>query len=369
MKNEILNPVCWMGGSLILNQRRMKKSIVIIGVVLGIIGWSCQKVENPPRGLKLSIEQASADVNNAFIDISSTRGYEVLTANGGPVSKSGTSFSDSISLAMVAGIYDFQPDTLRYEHHNMYPFRLFNKTGESDHLIVNFPQKMAFHCDYLHRYNPADTLLKNDFSIDASDYHLYYNWWNSLDYKLSADLSLDSESLGNMNVSAVSGSFRDQSYSSAFTFSDGYSISTSWQTGDTAVSAFALTNSTDTLLRESTSFTGTGFHRHEKQYTLSIGNIEIKRGYGIDSIQVYMDGVLQKTAGAKITDTSDTTGSICNKRDILLTFDDGTTAKLSDLIGPALTELRTLVTSLHDMYFAEKVVNYVAINIYYNNRQ
>lgn len=346
----------------------MKKSIVIIGVVFGIIGWGCQKINNPPQGLKSSIQQASADVNNAFSDISSTKGYEILTANAGPVSKSGTVFSDSITLPMVAGIYDFQPDTVRYEHHDMYPFRLFTRTGDSDHLIVNFPQKMAFHCDYLHVYNPEDTLLKNDFSIDASDYHLYYNWWNSLDYKLTADLSLDSVSLGNMDVSAVSNSYRDQSYSSAFTFSDGYSISTAWQSGDTTVSTFALTNASDTLLKETTSFIGTGYHRHERLYTLSIGNVDIKRGSGIDSIQVYLDGVLQKTAGAKITDSSDTTGSICNKRDILLTFDDGTTAKLSDLIGPALTELRTLVTSLHDMYFAEKVVNYVAINIYYNTR-
>ncbi len=72
-------------------------------------------------------------------------------------------------------------------------------------------------------------------------------------------------------------------YSSAFTFSDGYDIRTTWQKGDTATSLFALTN-------------------------------------------------------------------------------------LSDMIGPALTELKSLVTSIHDMYFAENVVNYIAINIYYNSR-
>ncbi len=347
----------------------MKKSILIVGIVFGIIGWGCKKTDAPPVGLKLSVEQASADVNNAFSDISSTRGYEVLTATAGPVSKSETAFTDSITLPMVAGIYDFQPDTLRFQHHNMYPFRLFNKSAESEHLIVNFPQKMAFHCNYLHSYNPSDTLLKNDFSIDASDYHLYYNWWNNLDYKLTAELSLDSVSLGTMDVSALSSSYKDQSYLSAFTFADSYTVSTAWQTGDTTVSTFALSNGTDTLMKETNSFIGTGFHRHERLYELSIGNVDIRRGYGIDSIQVYLDGVLQKTAGAKITDDSDTTGTICGKRDILLTFDDGTTARLSDLIGPALTEMKSLITSLHDMYFAENVVNYVAINIYYNTRQ
>jgi hypothetical protein len=78
--------------------------------------------------------------------------------------------------------------------------------------------------------------------------------------------------------------------------------------------------------------------------------------------------VLQKTAGAKITDSADSTGTICGKRDILLTFDDGTTAKLSDLLGSPLTELKALVSSLHDMYFAENIVNYIAFNIYYNSR-
>ncbi|HKK43361.1 MAG TPA: hypothetical protein VJ963_13185, partial [Bacteroidales bacterium] len=174
----------------------MKKSILIVGIVFGIIGWGCRKTDSPPVGLKLSVEQASAEVNNAFSEISSTKAYEVLTATAGPVSKSETAFTDSITLPMVAGIYDFQPDTFSFQHHNMYPFRLFNKSAESDHLIVNFPRKMAFHCNYLHSYDPADTLLKNDFSIDASDFHLYYNWWNSLDYRLTAELSLDSASLG-----------------------------------------------------------------------------------------------------------------------------------------------------------------------------
>ena len=119
---------------------------------------------------------------------------------------------------------------------------------------------------------------------------------------------------------------------------------------------------------ESTLFIGNGFHKREKQYDLTIGNVEIKRGFGIDSIQVYQNGVLQKKAGAKITDSADSTGTICNKRDILLTFDDGTTAKLSTLISPALTQLKALVSSLHDMYFAENIVDYIAENIYFNSR-
>ena len=235
-------------------------------------------------------------------------------------------------------------------------------------MIVNLPQKLIFHPRYLHSFLMSDSVLKNDFTISATDYHFYYNSWNSLDYKLVADLTLNSEALGSLNISSSSNSFNDMSNSSQFTFTGGYSIMTSWQSGDTSKVSFALLKDNNPLLMETTLFTGMGFHRREKQYDLTIGNVEIKRGFGIDSIQVFQNGVLQKTAGAKITDSADSTGSICNKRDILLTFDDGTTATLSSLIGPPLTQLKTLVTSLHDMYFAENVVDYIALNIFFNSR-
>ncbi len=346
----------------------MKRKIVLTVIVFSIIAMGCQKIDTPPQGLKMSIQKASSDINTAISRISTTKAYQLLTSGTAVTAKSEVVFKDSITLGLVAGIYDYQPDTVKHFHSPMYPFRLFKKTGESNDMIVNLPQKLTFHCNYLHNYNPSDSVLKNDFTIDASDYHFYYNWWNNLDYKLTAGLTLNSEDLGNMDISAVSNSYKDQSYSSGYNFPDGYSISATWQTGDTAVSTFDLQQNDNILLKETTSFIGTDFHRRERQYELTIGNIDIKRGYGIDSIQVYLDGVLQKTAGAKITDNADTTGTICNKRDILLTFDDGTTAKISDLIGPALTELKTLWPSLHDMYFAKNVIDYIAINIYYNSR-
>jgi hypothetical protein len=174
--------------------------------------------------------------------------------------------------------------------------------------------------------------------------------------------------LGSFDISESSNSYKDQSNSSQYTFPGGYTISTAWQTGDTSKMTFAFLQNNNPLLKETTLYIGTGFHRREKQYDLIIGNVEIKRGFGIDSIQVYQNGVLQKKAGAKITDSPDSTGTIFSKRDILLTFDDGTNEKLSTLINPAITQLKTLFTSLHDMYFAENIVDYIAINIYFNSR-
>ncbi|MGC1391842.1 MAG: hypothetical protein WA816_12465 [Bacteroidales bacterium] len=353
----------------------MKRNIFVIGMVLGLLGWSCSKVDNQTQtlqqGLKQSIEQNTAAINAAIGKISETKGYQVLSLNANPTSKNvapATTYKDSITLGLIAGIYDYQPDTIFLHHNISYPFRLFKKTGTSDMMIVNLPQKLIFSPRYLHSFAKSDSVLKNDFTISASDYHLYYNSWNSLDYKLTADLTLSSVDLGSFDISESSSSFNNQSNSSKYTFTDGYAISTAWQSGDTSKLSFALLQNNNPLLKETTLFTGIGFRKREKQYDLAIGNVEIKRGFGIDSIQVFQNGVLQKTAGAKITDSADSSGTICDKRDILLTFDDGTTTKLSTLIGPALTQLKTLVTSLHDMYFAENIVDYIAINIYFNSR-
>jgi hypothetical protein len=351
----------------------MKRNIVVIGIVFGIIGWSCSKIETPQSqqlGLKQSIEKSTADINTAISKISQTEGYLLLSSSNDPTARDASAvvFKDSITLGLIAGIYDYQPDTINLHRNLYYPFRLFKKTGTSDKMIINLPQRLIFHPRYLHNYSPSDSVQKNDFTISASDYHLYYNSRNNLDYKLTADLTLKTVNIGSFDIAESSSSFNDQSNSSNYTFTGGYTIGTTWQTGDTTKSTFALLKDNSALLKETTVFIGTDFHKRERQYDLTIGNIDIKRGSGIDSIQVYLDGVLQKTAGAKITDDSDTTGTICKKRDILLTFDDGTTTKLSTLIGPALTQLKTLISSLHDMYFAENVVDYIAINIFFNSR-
>jgi hypothetical protein len=351
----------------------MKRKILVIGIVIGLLSWSCTKVDtqNQQLGLKQSVEKNVAAINTALSKIAATKSYQILSLND-PAARTlalGTTFKDSITLPLVAGIYDYQPDTTIVMHHYFaFPFRLFKKTGTSDMMIVNLPQSLIFHPMHLHNFIKSDSVLKNDFTISASDYHFYYNSWNNLDYKLTAGISLNSSDLGSLDVSATSTSFSDRSNSSAFTFPGGYSISTAWQSGDTSKLSFALLKDNSPLLSETTLFTGMSFFRREKQYDLVIGNVEIKRGFGIDSIQVFQNGVLQKTAGAKITDSADSTGTIMGHRDILLKFDDGTTATLSSLIGPPLTQLKTLITSLHDMYFAENIVDYIAVNIFFNSR-
>jgi hypothetical protein len=341
----------------------MKNKIISLIAVIGLIGWSCTKIETN-QGLKQSVEQGIADINTAVGRIYGSTGYQLLSTSSGDT-KSDAGFTDSLSLALVAGIYDFQPDTIMRFHH-FSPYRLFKKTGSSDFMIVNLPEMLVMHPKYLHYYEPADTLPSNNFTIKATGYHLFYNLWNSYDYKLAAGFTLNSEDLGSMDVSSTSSSFRTNSYLSEFTFPEGYSISASWQDGDTTTSSFTLSSNSGTLFKETSEFIWHQNHRSERQYTLTIGDVEIKRATGMDSIQVFLGGVLQNAGAALISDSSDSSASVCQKRDFLLKFNDGTTEKLSNLINPVREQLSSLRDSLHNMYFAKNIVDYIALSIYYN---
>ena len=345
----------------------MKKYITTITIIVSLIAFSCTKNDKAPRDLKSSLEKSVADINNAISVISTTSGYEMLTAGEGTL-KSETSFMDSIALDMVAGVYDFKPDPFHYRNFFI-PYRLFKRTDESEHMIVNMPEKLVFRPRYLRNLNPPDSLLRNNFTIDASDYHYFYTWFSKFDYLLSASFLLDSVDVGTLDVVSSGSQETGRSYSSTYPFAEGYSINTSFMSGDSSVSSFALSGDDGDLLRETVIRVRKDHHFRERLYILTLGNVEIRRGTGIDSIQVYLDGVLQQTAGAKIYDSTGEEGSICHHRDILLTFDDGTTENLSDLIQPARDILRTLVDSMHSMRFASNVVDYIAIGIYYHSRE
>jgi len=344
----------------------MKKILIITASILAVISWQCSKVDQS-LSLKESVELTTDRINTAFDKIADSKGYRLLSVTEDGTKTEGIDgFRDSIELELIAGVYDFKPGTEKPR--NLYfPLRLFAKTNDSDKLIVNMPEKLAFHPRYLHFCDRADSVLENNFTISASEYHFYYNWWNNSDYKLVADFTLNGEDVGGIEMLTAWKSGTAGIQTKNFTFPEGYTIVKSVETGDTVTMVFALARNEETLLMESLSFTGDGFKRKEKQYILSIGNVDIKRTTGIDSIQVFLDGVLQKKAGAKIVDNDDYNSSICHKRDILLTFDDGTTANLSDLISPSMETLKSLSKSLGEMYFSRHIVDYIAFSIYYNS--
>ncbi|MEA1887018.1 MAG: hypothetical protein U9N72_07405 [Bacteroidota bacterium] len=343
----------------------MKRFIVLFAVILGIITWGCTKYETENLDLKDSLERSVADINNAVNYISTTKGFQMLSVNSSAL-KCDDSYLDSISLDLIAGVYDFKPDMCHY-HMFFIPYRLFKKTGESEQMVVNMPHKLAFHPKYLYDINPFDSLLENNFTISASDYHYYYSLLSKYDYKLTAGFTLDSEDIGSLDVTSVGNKESGLSYSSDYTFNEGYKVSVGFHAGDSTVSTFALTQDDEVLMEETMIRVRDGLQEKEKKYILTIGNIDLVKGTGMDSIQVYLDGVLQEEAAAIIMDTTYYGVSIRHTRNILITFDDGTTAKLSELIKPAREALATVVDALHSMNFATNIVNYIAISIYYHN--
>jgi hypothetical protein len=91
----------------------VKRSVLIVAIISSIFAWSCSRFDSEKLNLKQSVEKSVADINNAIHIISETRGYEILSAEDAPL-KSETDFRDSITLDMVAGIYDYKPDLSDY---------------------------------------------------------------------------------------------------------------------------------------------------------------------------------------------------------------------------------------------------------------
>jgi hypothetical protein len=104
----------------------------------------------------------------------------------------------------------------------------------------------------------------------------------------------------------------------------------------------------------------------EHQYILTIGNVQIARKSGTKSVVVSVDGVVQPNAVVAIVDQeTDSEASVCKKRDIQITFEDGTITTVSALIGKSIDNIKTLFDSLHSVYFAAYIVDWIAYDIYY----
>jgi hypothetical protein len=364
-----------------INAYNMGRSKIFLAIgLVGLISWHCSKevntipssrnqgvLGNSNLSLKESFTVGVARINNAFAKISETQGYHLLSARINSMSMSASSFKDSITLGLIGGIYVFQTDSLQPRHFGNLA-RLFSKMGASSDLIVKLPQKFIFYPGYLREVVKKDSALANNFTIDASDYHYYFTGNSTYDYKLSAGFVLDSLNIGSMNVVAERNAISGGNYNVKYSFNDGYYLTVAGLSGDSAQSSMTLSSDSGIILQESVSYANSGFGRmHEAQYILTIGNVELKRSTGVDSIQVFLNGVLQNKAGARISDsTANSNGTIIHGRDIQLIFNDGTTTTLAALLKPSYTVMSGLVNSLQNMYFATNVIDYIAFSIYEN---
>lgn len=342
----------------------MKRDVLSIALLTGLLMWQCSGTESEPS-LKSSFDEGIDKINTAVTVISGTKGYELMTVSD--MTKSGDGYSDSIDLEQISGVYDFTSETFVYGHLSM-PYWKFSKTADSDKLIMNMPQKLVTHPRYLIYPVPSEEETENDFTVTASEYHYYYSFMNRYDYLLDAGFSLKGEDIGRLEVASAGESFAGKSYTSKYSFTDDYSLEVAFTRGDTSLSSMALTGGEELLLGEENYFIHSGYRTVERKYVLTIGDIQVVRMSGVDSIEVYLDGVLQENAAAVITDEDDEEGSVCRHRDLELTFDDGSTARLSDLMGPSLEILKELSGPMREMYFARRIIDHLAMSVYYRQR-
>jgi hypothetical protein len=246
--------------------------------------------------------------------------------------------------------------------------RYFTKSADNSKMIVRMPLKKVEHPWLLRQYVPADTLLPNNFEISVSAYHNNYNNYHDFDYLLASEISIDKVKAGKLNIKWLVVPKVGTDYASQYAFEGGYTADYKYLSGDTIVSSFGISGSGKLLYEEKrlTMKNDTMRFGREHQYILTIGDVKIVRKSGTKTIAIYVKGVLQTKAIVEIIDKDDDfEPSICKKRDIRITFDDGTVATVSELIGKSVDNIKTLFDSLHEVYFAAYVVDWIAYDIYY----
>jgi hypothetical protein len=352
----------------------MKTSIrVTAGIILvNIFLWGCTKNNNSLSTLTLkeSLNQSSANLNKAVSTIAATKAYSVFTINDG-TSKSATA-TDSvykvyIPLSKISGVYEYKPVTT-YDKWGISLIKFFSRTSDNSNMIVKLPLSKVQTPRSLRHYSAGDSALTNNFTISVSDYHNNYNSYWDYDYVLASEVTIDGTVAGDLNIKSIISPTAGTDYTSQFAFTGSYTAKYTYLSGDTTVSSFTITGNDKVLYEEKrlTIKNDTARFGREHQYLLTIGDVQIVRKNRADSAKVYVGGVLQPDAVVTIIDKqSDSEASVCKHRDIQITFGDGTVTSVSALIGNSIDNIATIFDSLHSVYFAAYIVDWIAYDIYY----
>lgn len=360
------------------------KGIYLALVLFSVIAWSCTSQDGlNNQSLKTSITANAQELTTAVNSITASSGYGILSnsdlATSPSMVKSAeassvTPITDTIRLSQIAGVYDYK--AAKYKKWSPMLFNFFAKTGTSSDFIVRMPEAKIKHSRLLLLYTPADTTLVNDYVIDVSKYNYVFGryLWN---YNLASTITVKNVSVGSLTVQSSRNKSEGQNFASGFTFANGYEAKLKYSTGDTILSVYNISKGGTTLFEEKfTAIKDSASHHREKQYSLTIGNVQIVRtpthgNNGLDSAKVYLGGVLQTKAVVKIIDSGSKDDStefsvIGHNRDLQITFDDGTSTTVNQLLGSTITDVRSLFVSLRQVYFATNVVDWVAWSVKLN---
>jgi hypothetical protein len=359
---------------------KLKGRYILFTAILSAMLFSCTKtgfVNN--ASLKESINQSAMNLNTAVSAISSTKAYSIFTVNDATTKSAALSDSTYrvyITLDSLKGVYDYHPVVREdgwghqwKERWGMSLLRYFTKSADDSKMIVRMPLKKVEHPRSLWHYNESDSTLTNNFEIAVSDYHNNYNSYHDFDYLLASEISIDNVVAGELNIDYLVSPTLGITYASQYAFTNSYTADYKYQSGDTAVSSFAISKAGTVLYEEKrlTIKNDTLRFGREHQYILTIGNVTITRKSGTKTVTVAVDGVVQPDAVVEIIDhdQTDPEASVCKKRDVQITFEDGTVTTVSTLIGNSVDNIKTIFSSLHSVYFAAYIVDGIAYDIYY----
>ena len=361
------------------------KSLYLAVFMLGLISWSCSNKDglntsSDSVSLKTSLNNGVQELTTAMNAISTSAGYQVLAGSTDVTTKSLElspldTITHSILLADIAGVYDYKANLVTKEHISILHF--FNKTGASSQMIVRLPEAKIKSWKTLLHYTPSDTLLTNNYIVTLSDYQYNFNRFVGYDYSMASAIKIKDVDAGVLKIQSSNNKTYGYQYASEFAFPNGYVTKCQYTSGDTAVSSYSITQGTKTLYEEKYTAIKSKLeteHR-EKEFSLTIGNVLIVRKSGemmmghtsLDSAKVYVGGVLQLKSKVEIVDktTDKTDNCVTNKkRELKITFDDGTSATFTELAGAAVNDISTLFASMRQVNFATNIVDWIAWDIY-----
>lgn len=356
----------------------------IILTTTALIGWSCTS-DLSDSSLKASLERNSSNLSTALTAITASQGYQVLaTPSVGSASNVSALYSpvidstySSIILADIVGEYEFNKANT-YKKWKQPITNFFSKTAENASLmIIRLPEEKVKRPNALFMYNPADTLLTNNYVFSLNKYDYKFNRFLGWDYDMASTINVKSVDAGALNIQSSSSKEAGYKFASEFAFSNGYTTKSSYATGDTAVSVYAIYEGAKVIYEESfTAIKSATEKRHrEREYSMTIGDVKIIRKAGanaLDSAKVYVSGILQTTAKVEVVDLATTDGTdlsvTSKKRELKITFDDGTSKTISELLGTSVETIRNLFISLRQSYFATSIVDRIAWDIYMSKK-
>ena len=380
-----------------LKFKNMKRNIVAVGMLLAFSAtlWSCSDSDDKTPLQNQTLEQSftseTQTLAQAVEEITTSQGFALITmeetTKEGAEDDSDDRFSvnHAITLEDIKGVYDYILPVQEEATATKVWFsgNVFEKVGDSEFFVINLPQEKATRPWKLYVEEDGDTELDNDFNVTASAYNMstvMNNEGYEFDYLLDADITIEEVAAGEIFVDwnmSMSGESMGWEYASEFGFPNGYSVGHMFEFGDTTRFAYNLKKDDEILYMEEVEYVrGNGETEAEYEYALTIGNIKIVRSSTSDEYMVYRDDVLEEGAVIAVIEEDDTTNgedqsedAFCRRGfDIKITFADETEVILSELVGEeTLEQLDDIFSSMHDMYFVNRLVDRAAREAYQIN--